>query len=84
MRWIMPTVKVAITLDQQLLAEIDQLVEQQVYPNRSKAIHSAVAETLRRRQRRRLAIESAKLNPREEQAMAEEGMMEDSVPWPEF
>lgn len=80
----MTTVKVAVTLDQALLTEVDKLVAQQVFPNRSKAVQIALTETLRRRQRRRLATESAKLNPHEEQTLAEEGMLEESQTWPVY
>ncbi len=34
--------------------------------------------------KRRLARECAKLDPEYEKAMAEEGMAEDSLAWPEF
>ena len=80
----MTTIKVAITIDQTLLAQIDDLVAQQIFPNRSKAIQMALTETLHRRHRRRLAAESAKLIPHDEQALAEEGMEEESQTWPVF
>ena len=38
----MAATKVAITIDSKLLAELDQLVAQQVFPNRSKAIQEAL------------------------------------------
>ncbi|MDZ4718692.1 MAG: ribbon-helix-helix domain-containing protein [Roseiflexaceae bacterium] len=44
----MTTVKVAITLDQELLAQINQLVAQHVFPNRSKAIQAAIADKIAR------------------------------------
>ncbi len=69
----MTTTKVAVTLDSELLAKLDELVDQHVFPNRSKAIQEALQDKLARLQRRRLAIECAKLDPREERALAEEG-----------
>lgn len=80
----MATTKVAVTIDTALLAELDQLVAQQVFPNRSKAFQVALADTLARRRRSRLAQECAKLDPQEEQAMAEEGMQLELTAWPQY
>lgn len=80
----MAATKVAITIDSKLLAELDQLVAQQVFPNRSKAIQEALADKLGRMRRQRLARESAKLVPVDEQALAEEGFDEDMKVWPEY
>lgn len=76
--------KVAITMDQQLVAELDGLVAEKVFANRSQAIQVAVEEKLARMRRSRLARECAKLDPVEEQAMAEEGMSEELARWPEY
>lgn len=80
----MATTKVAVTIDSNLLAEVDQLVAQQVFPNRSKAIQAALADKLARMRRGRLARELARLDPREEQALAEEGMAGELSTWPEY
>ena len=80
----MTVTKTAITIDQTLLSRLDRLVQQGEYPSRSKAIQAAVAEKLARMERSRLAIECAKLNPREEQALAEEGMSGELAAWPEY
>ena len=80
----MRATKVAITLDQDLLTELDQLVEQRVYPSRSRAIQEAVMEKLARLRRSRLARECAKLDPSLEQALAEEGMDQELAAWPEY
>jgi metal-responsive CopG/Arc/MetJ family transcriptional regulator len=76
--------KVAITLDQQLVAELDGLVAEKVFANRSQAIQVSVREKLSRMRRGRLARECAKLNPAEEKAMAEEGLSEELARWPEY
>ena len=65
--------KIAITVDEQALAEIDRLVRQGVFPNRSKAIEEAVQDRIARLHRSRLAQECAKLDRSEAQALAEEG-----------
>jgi metal-responsive CopG/Arc/MetJ family transcriptional regulator len=80
----MAATKVAITIDSKLLAELDQLVAQQVFPNRSKAIQEALSDKLGRMRRRRLARESAKLVVADEQAFAEESLAEDLSQWPTY
>jgi metal-responsive CopG/Arc/MetJ family transcriptional regulator len=76
--------KVAITLESTTLAELDALVARNVFPNRSRAIQVAVQEKLGRMNRNRLARECAKLDPKSEQAFAEEGFFEDVSSWPEY
>lgn len=80
----MPTTKVAVTIDSDLLAQVDQMVGQRVFPNRSKAIQEALQDKLARMRRSRLARESAKLDPHAEQAFAEEGMDQELAAWPEY
>lgn len=76
--------KIAITLDEEFIGELDRLVNQHVYQSRSQAIQEAVSEKLHRMKRSRLATECAKLQPTFEKAMAEEGMTEDLSQWPEY
>lgn len=80
----MPKAKVAITIDAELLAQVDELVAQQVYPNRSKAIQSALHNQLARLRHSRLARESAKLDRAQEQSLAEEGLAQELAEWPEY
>ena len=80
----MSATKIAITIEEELLSRVDRLVREQRFPNRSKAIQEAVAEKLARLDRSRLARECAKLDPRSEQRLAEEGLGEDSPEWPEY
>ncbi|HUO84975.1 MAG TPA: ribbon-helix-helix domain-containing protein [Thermoanaerobaculia bacterium] len=79
----MARAKIAITIDQVALRELDRLVHQGVFPNRSKAIESAITDRLEREHRSRLARECAKLDPAEERALAEE-MMTGESEWPEY
>jgi metal-responsive CopG/Arc/MetJ family transcriptional regulator len=79
----MSTVKVAISIDEAFLAELDQLVRNQVYPNRSKAIQDAVADKLARLKKTRLLRECRKLNTTEEQALADKAWSSDEE-WPVF
>lgn len=80
----MPKTKIAITLESALVAEVDALVRDERFPNRSQAIESAVAEHLQRFRRTRLAEACARLDPEEERALAEEGLRGDLVDWPEY
>lgn len=80
----MRTHKIAITMNQKLLEMVDRLVKSHVFPNRSKAIQTAVEEKMERLKRRRLAEECAKLDRRVERAMAEEGLAGDLEEWPEY
>ena len=75
--------KIAITVDENSLAEIDRLVRAGVFPNRSQAIEEAVHDRLTKLHRSRLARECAKLDMREEQALADEGYAGESE-WPEY
>jgi Arc/MetJ-type ribon-helix-helix transcriptional regulator len=52
---------------------LDYLVKSNVFANRSTAIQEAVEEKLWRIEKSRLARECAKLDPKSEQSLAEEG-----------
>lgn len=80
----MAVAKIAITLDQGILGEVDRLVRRHVYPNRSRAIQDAVKEKVMRLSANRLSRECAKLDTKVEQAAAEEGMAGDVAAWPEY
>ena len=80
----MPKTKLAVTLDSDLVENLDQLVSEALFPNRSQAIQAAVSEKLARLARTRLARECAKLDPEEERALAEEGLAGSAETWPEY
>ena len=80
----MPKTKVALTLETDLVERVDELVAQQRFRNRSQAIEAALAEKLLRIARTRLAGECAKLDPKEEKALAEEGVAGSLETWPEY
>lgn len=80
----MNTAKVAISIEKNILNQLDRLVSSHVFPNRSKAIQEAVKEKLSRINRSRLARECSKLNPNFEQAIAEEGLSTEVKQWPEY
>ena len=76
--------KIAITLEGSLLKRVDQLVKEQYYPSRSRAIQEAVREKLQRLDRSRLARESARLDQEFEQKLADEGLGTVEGEWPEY
>ena len=80
----MSTVKVAITLEEDLLQRIDLLVAERRFPSRSRAIQLAVKAQIDRLDRGRLARETARLDPALEQQVAEEGASYDLESWPEY
>jgi len=81
---MMGKTKIAITLDKEFIGELDRLVGEHFFKNRSQAIQDAVSEKLARMKRSRLSMECAKLDPVFERAMAEEGIAEDVSQWPEY
>ena len=80
----MATSKIAITIERNTLLRLDLLVKSDLFPNRSRAIQEAVAEKLERIEKSRLARECAKLDPRFEQELSEEGFEMEMDEWPEY
>jgi len=80
----MPTAKIAITIEEDMLTRLDLLVKTHVFPNRSKAIQEAVKEKLHKIEKNRLEIECSKLNPAFEQALADEGLSSEIEEWPGY
>ena len=76
--------KIAVTLDERFIGELDRLVVEHVFQSRSQAIQEAVSEKLQRMKRTRLAAESAKLEPSFERELSEERFTEDMKQWPEY
>ena len=76
--------KIAITIDDDTLKQLDILVKSKLFSNRSRAIQEAVKEKLMRLEKRRLAQECAKLDPCFEQSLAEEGFSSELEEWPEY
>lgn len=76
--------KVAVTIDDELLREVDGLVRAGEFPNRSRALNAALLCLREIRGRKaRLLQELAKLDPEEERALADELLSADTE-WPTF
>jgi Arc/MetJ-type ribon-helix-helix transcriptional regulator len=80
----MSTVKIAITIQESLLDQVDRLVREGAFPNRSRALQVAVEEKLARMNHGRLARECAKLSKVNERSLAEEGWSGEVDEWPEY
>ncbi len=80
----MPKTKVALTIDADLLEQVDDLVAHEKFRNRSQAFEAALADKLHRVARPRLAREAAKLKPAEEKRLAEDGVIDALDSWPEY
>ncbi len=80
----MAKAKLAVTMDEQTLTEVDSLVRRHIFPNRSRIIELAVREKLDRLNKNRLASQCALLDPDFEQALAEEGMGKELDQWPAY
>jgi Arc/MetJ-type ribon-helix-helix transcriptional regulator len=76
--------KIAITMNQSLLTQLDELVVGDTFKSRSQAVQEAVREMLTRLRRGRLARECAKLDPAVERELAEEGLDVELATWPEY
>lgn len=80
----MSATKIAITLESELLRKVDLLVAERRFPTRSRAIQEAVKAAVERIERGRLERECAKLDPKFEQQLAEQGLAEDLAAWPNY
>ena len=74
--------KIAVTLDQRAVADLDRWVKEGNYPNRGRALQSAVNILSKREKRTRLLRELAKLDPQEEKQLAEQGSGDGA--WPAY
>ncbi len=80
----MPKSKIAVTIDVQVLSQVDRLVKEKAYPNRSRIVEEALTEKLSRMDRSRLMRELNKIEIGFERAMADEGLAQDRTEWPEY
>jgi Arc/MetJ-type ribon-helix-helix transcriptional regulator len=80
----MVAAKVAVTIDADLLHDVDRWVDAGDFANRSRAVQAGLAHLREERRRHEsLIAELAKLDPEEERALAEE-WLEGEAEWPEY
>ena len=80
----MSVAKVTVSIESDILKQLDRLVTERVFSNRSQAVHTAVKEKIARLNKTRLARACELLDPAEEQAYAEIGVSADLAEWPEY
>jgi metal-responsive CopG/Arc/MetJ family transcriptional regulator len=80
----MSATKVAISMDAAVLRRLDRLVKTRPFRSRSQAVQEAVSEKIDRMDSAALARECAKLDPKSEQAMADEGLATEIGEWPKY
>jgi metal-responsive CopG/Arc/MetJ family transcriptional regulator len=76
--------KITIRIEQRLLERLDSTFGPGKLPNRSAPIADALRPMLKRLSRDRLREECAKLDPRSERELANEGLRGDLANWPEY
>lgn len=81
---LMNVAKITISIDQNLLNSIDRLVQSKIFASRSQAVQVAVQEKITHLNKTRLYRECIKLDPLEEQALADEGLAAELKLWPEY
>jgi Arc/MetJ-type ribon-helix-helix transcriptional regulator len=80
----MSTTKVALSLDSKLLEQLDRLVAERDFANRSQAVQDAMREKLDGLAHTRLARECAKLDATAEQALGDQVLAKDTTEWSEY
>ena len=80
----MATKKIAITLEENLLDKVNFLVSEGLYPSRSKLIQESLKEKMSNWKRKRLMTELSKLNPKEEQSIADEDISAGNEIWDKY
>ncbi len=80
----MSVAKVTVSIEADVLKQLDRLVTERVFSNRSQAVHTAVKEKIARLNKTQLARACEMLDRDEEQALAEIGVSADLSEWPEY
>jgi Arc/MetJ-type ribon-helix-helix transcriptional regulator len=77
------TAKGAVSIDEQLLREVDRWVAEGAFASRSRAVQTALALLKERRTDQAFLEDLAKLDPAEERALADEFLTGETA-WPEY
>ena len=80
----MSATKVAISMDETLLHRLDGLVKTRSFRSRSLVVREGVSEKISRMDTSALARERAKLDPKAEQVLADEGLVTEVSAWPKY
>jgi len=80
---VMPAAKIAVTVNEKVVKQMDRLVKEGKYKSRSSVIQDALEEKLKDKKRTRLIAELSKLDPKEERHLADEFLQLDAEQWDE-
>jgi len=80
----MTVAKIAISIDRGVLRRVDALVRAKRFRSRSEVFQTVISEQLSRFDDDLLARECEKLDPVEEQALADIGLTADLSEWPAY
>ncbi len=80
----MTAAKIAISIDPGLLERVDALVQRKLFSSRSEMFQVAIVEQMDRFDDDAFARECSKLDPVEEQAMADFGLSSEVAEWPAY
>jgi metal-responsive CopG/Arc/MetJ family transcriptional regulator len=80
----MRTAKIAISINKDLLMELDGFVNKKQFSSRSQAIQQAVEDKIARMKKTRLSLECEHLDKNIERALSEEGMALEDKQWSEY
>lgn len=81
----MGATKIAVSLDDAVLRQLDRLVQNRSFSSRSQAVQAAVSVKIgRMMDNGALARECAKLDRATEQTLADEGLATDVASWPKY
>ena len=84
MRSKMGTAKIAVSIDEELLQRLDEIVKSKRFTSRSRAIQSALKDSIDRITDEQFDREVVKFDPEYEKSLAEEGMFLVPDEWPEY
>lgn len=79
----MPAKKIAVTVDKDIIKQIDRLVREGKYRSRSKAVQDALRD-IKNWRRKRLLEEVSKLDPKKERGLAEESLHAENEEWEKY
>ena len=80
----MNTVRLAVSLEKNILDQIDTLVKNKQYPSRSQLVRSALKEKISKLNKNRLVKECDKLDDKFEVKLSEESFFVENEEWPEY
>jgi metal-responsive CopG/Arc/MetJ family transcriptional regulator len=79
----MSIAKIAVSIDNKQLEQIDFYVKNRKFKSRSQIFRLAISDVLEKLKHKRLSMECAKLDIHAEQEMADMGLVDEDL-WPKY